>query len=238
MFISRFKATFQRRGISTTSSVCSYSVSGKRTSIDKDLADGNELKGKKVPKFTMARQEFMMADLFSQHRQVVAIPEEAPSQSSTRPSFKTMSELSLLRGMSMEEAQIPHTKLRQIYSAPSSVYMRVAPDAMIPEGKRLGPLAEPLLGQDPFKDGLGGMNLGKGTEMKEFVEEFFDTMLEEARQAVPQHLWSVRRAKPRANGARSYQMTSVRRKRKTKMNKHKHRKLRKRTRALRKRLGK
>ncbi|KAJ1933467.1 hypothetical protein GGF37_006718 [Kickxella alabastrina] len=66
-------------------------------------------------------------------------------------------------------------------------------------------------------------------------------------------MWSIRRER-RAVGVRwmgrdmvdpmdeinsvDYQMTSVRRKRKTKMNKHKHRKLRKRTRALRKRLGK
>ena len=40
------------------------------------------------------------------------------------------------------------------------------------------------------------------------------------------------------DGIKEYRLTSVLRKRKKKMNKHKHRKLRKRTKALRKRLGK
>ncbi|CDS12987.1 hypothetical protein LRAMOSA05171 [Lichtheimia ramosa] len=45
-------------------------------------------------------------------------------------------------------------------------------------------------------------------------------------------------APPAPSAQEGFQMTSILRKRRLKMNKHKHKKLRKRTRALRKRLGK
>ncbi|KAJ2764416.1 hypothetical protein IWQ56_004493, partial [Coemansia nantahalensis] len=211
----------------------------------------------RVPKFTMAQSEFLAADLFARHRQLVQVPEAErvaamDAGSARRASFKTLSEILMCKGMEVEEANVPHAKLRQVYAAPASVYMQVAPDAMIPEAMRLGPLAEPLLGKDPFSDGLSTLNLARGEETAEFVEEFFDALLDNARSA---RKWSVRKERRAAralqqsrwlasetidcvDGINGYQMTSVRRKRKTKMNKHKHRKLRKKTRALRKRLGK
>ncbi|KAJ1965064.1 hypothetical protein GGI12_001015 [Dipsacomyces acuminosporus] len=226
----------------------------------------------RVPKFTMPRTEFMMADLFARHRQLVGTPDAGDLSASVdvgtnpRPSFKTLSELSMSKGLTTEEADVPHMSLKQIYAAPASVYMQVTPDAMIPEAMRLGPLAEPLLGQDPFRDGISSLQLGKGEDMKEFVEEFFDTILANAQNAPSSGAWSLRKERREARAYVSrwqenemvdpvdringlvedgeaetpveYQMTSVLRKRKTKMNKHKHRKLRKRTRALRKRLGK
>ncbi|KAJ1829231.1 hypothetical protein LPJ56_000533 [Coemansia sp. RSA 2599] len=252
-------------------SVRHYSMSGKRAPVEltpaekqqqeqqqqkqvsKAAAAGSVARSK-VPKFTMARTEFMVADFFSQYRQVVGISGEV-SGGQARPSFKTLSELALCHGQSAEDADVPRAKLRQVYAAPASVYMRVTPDAFIPEAMRLGPLAEPLLGRDSFVDGIGSLQLfGKGEEMREFVEDFFDAVLDNAKQAPTPGMWSVRRVR-RARGERwmmremvdpfdeisgqtEYQMTSVRRKRKTKMNKHKHRKLRKSTRALRKRLGK
>ncbi|KAJ2779869.1 hypothetical protein H4R18_003762 [Coemansia javaensis] len=208
----------------------------------------------RVPKFTMAQADFAAAALFARHRQLVG-PAEAGRAAmdvgrAPRPSFKTLSEVMMCKGQGADEANVPHAKLRQIYAAPASAYMRVTPDAMIPEAMRLGPLAEPLLGRDPFSDGLGALNLGRGDdESAEFVEEFFDALLDNARNAGK---WSVRRERRArqqsrwlanelvdpVDGINAYQMTSVRRKRKTKMNKHKHRKLRKKTRALRKRLGK
>ncbi|KAI8321626.1 hypothetical protein GQ54DRAFT_297892, partial [Martensiomyces pterosporus] len=224
----------------------------------------------KVPKFTMPRSEFMMADLFSRHRQLVGASGAGDVAASMdigrmpRASFKTLSELRMSKGLTAEEANVPHTTLKQIYAAPASVYMQVTPDAMIPEAMRLGPLAEPLLGQDPFRDGISSLQLGRGEEMKEFVEEFFDTILINAQNAPSPGAWSMRKERREARAYVSrweqsemvdpvdkingliedgdmeapaeYQMTSVLRKRKTKMNKHKHRKLRKRTRALRKRL--
>ncbi|KAJ2713486.1 hypothetical protein H4R19_002226 [Coemansia spiralis] len=212
----------------------------------------------RVPKFTMAQSEFLAADLFARHRQLVGIPETERAAAAMdagsvrRASFKTLSEILMCKGMDADEASLPHAKLKQVYAAPASVYMRVTPDAMIPEAMRLGPLAEPLLGKDPFSDGLSSLNLASGEETAEFVEEFFDTLLDNARSAGQ---WSVRKERRAArahhpsrwlagetvdpvDGINGYQMTSVRRKRKTKMNNHKHRKLRKKTRALRKRLGK
>ncbi|KAJ1736342.1 hypothetical protein LPJ72_001499 [Coemansia sp. Benny D160-2] len=244
----------------------------------------------RVPKFTIARTEFMMADLFARHRQVVvdgadvasasAMDTNNPAAATTiasaaanaaaarRPSFKTLSELALCKGQTPSEADIPHAKLRQIYAAPSSVYMQVAtPDAMIPEAMRLGPLTEPLLGLDTFSDGFSSLSLG-GTgseeEIGDFVEEFFDAIIENTHHASMSQSsaagGSVRRQARREapwyqarwmqndmldpvdaindGAAPAYQMTSVRRKRKTKMNKHKHRKLRKEMRSLKKRLGK
>ncbi|KAJ1948184.1 hypothetical protein EC988_005275 [Linderina pennispora] len=184
----------------------------------------------KVPKFAVPRSEFMVADLFAQSKQMLSTSGEAQALGGPRASFRTLSELSLLQGLSAAEAQVPTAPLKQVYAAPASVFMRVTPDAAIPEAMRLGPLAEPLLGMDPFRDGLSSLNL-RGEEAEEFVGEFFDTIVagNEAREI----------SEPVAEqAAEGYQMTSVLRKRKSKMNKHKHRKLRKRTRALRKRLGK
>ncbi|KAI7824491.1 hypothetical protein BX661DRAFT_199655 [Kickxella alabastrina] len=275
--------SFGKRGLSTssseTSSACSngvigvrhYSMSGKRTPLapfpavrqqDKQQQQPTETihptlsSRSKVPKFTMPRSEFMTANLFAQHRQLVEVPEITYMDMGSQPraSFKTISELSMCKGLSSKEANVPSAKLKQIYAAPASVYMRVTPDALIPEAMRLGPLAEPLLGSDSFSDGIGSLQMfGHQDEMMAFVEEFFDTILVNAKEAPTPGMWSIRRER-RAVGARwmgrdmvdpmdeinsvDYQMTSVRRKRKTKMNKHKHRKLRKRTRALRKRLGK
>ncbi|KAJ2744347.1 hypothetical protein GGI20_003040 [Coemansia sp. BCRC 34301] len=174
--------------------------------------------------------------------------------SRARASYKTLSELGICRGMGPEEANIPFSKLKQIYAAPASVYMRVTPDALIPEAMRLGPLAEPLLGEDPFSEGISSLRLNS-EDTADFVDEFFDTILTR-----PSESWSERRERQETRQSRwmfhemvdpvdgingendrsppSYQLTSVRRKRASKMNKHKHRKLRKRTRALRKRLGK
>ncbi|KAJ2618365.1 hypothetical protein GGF44_005804 [Coemansia sp. RSA 1694] len=214
----------------------------------------------KVPKFTMARTEFMTADLFARHRQLVETPHGSSMDAGSRPraSYKTLSELGMCKGMGLEEANIPVSKLKQIYAAPASVYMRVTPDALIPEAMRLGPLAEPLLGEDPFSNGFGALRLDGEEDVADFVDEFFDAIL-----ARPAESWSARRERQEARMARqarwmahemvdpvdgingdgasgspSYQLTSVRRKRVSKMNKHKHKKLRKRTRALRKRLGK
>ncbi|KAJ2365888.1 hypothetical protein H4S02_010584 [Coemansia sp. RSA 2611] len=143
--------------------------------------------------------------------------------------------------MGLEEANVPHSKLRQIYAAPASVYMRVTPDAMIPEAMRLGPLAEPLLGEDPFSDGVGSLGLG-AEDTADFVDEFFETILNRpvVRREKKMSRWMANEMVDPVDGihGESYQLTSVKRKRATKMNKHKHRKLRKRTRALRKRLGK
>ncbi|KAJ1643288.1 hypothetical protein J3B02_000368 [Coemansia erecta] len=244
-------------------SVRCYSMSGKRTPVtpaekeQQEQGQGsktvNVARGK-VPKFTMARTEFMVADFFAQNRQVVGISSEKIDEQ-MRPSFKTLSELALYQGHLMDE-DVPRAKLQQVYAAPASVYMRVTPDAFIPEAMRLGPLAEPLLGRDSFGEGIGSLQMfGSDVEMREFVEEFFDAVLDNAKQAPVSGMWSIRRDR-RARGERwmthemvdpfdeisgqpvGYQMTSVRRKRKTKMNKHKHRKLRRSTRALRKRLGK
>ncbi|KAJ1931432.1 hypothetical protein FBU59_006712 [Linderina macrospora] len=184
----------------------------------------------KVPAFTVPRSEFMVADLFAQSKQMLSTSGEVQAMSGPRASFRTLSELSLLEGQSAAEALVPRAPLKQIYAAPASVFMRVTPDAAIPEAMRLGPLAEPLLGMDPFRDGMSSLNL-KGEEVNDFVEEFFDTIvagggIQEIAEPVAEE------------AAEGYQMTSVLRKRKSKMNKHKHRKLRKRTRALRKRLGK
>ncbi|KAJ2789525.1 hypothetical protein H4R20_007165 [Coemansia guatemalensis] len=217
----------------------------------------------KVPKFTMPQSEFMTADLFSRHRQLVDIFEAERTTmdagSTPRASFKTLSEIMMCKGQSAEEANVPHSKLKQIYAAPASVYMRITPNSMVPEAMRLGPLSEPLLGKDTFNDGIGSLQIGNGEEAREFVEEFFDTILDNAQNAPSAGTWSIRREKGVARMYRSrwmanemvdpvdgisgnvdgtLQMSSVLRKRKSKMNKHKHRKLRKRTRALRKRLGK
>ncbi|PIA13098.1 hypothetical protein COEREDRAFT_83725 [Coemansia reversa NRRL 1564] len=217
----------------------------------------------KVPKFTMPQSEFLTADLFSQHRQLVDIFEAERTAmdagSTPRASFKTLSEIIMCKGQSPEEANVPHSKLKQIYAAPASVYMRITPNAMVPEAMRLGPLSEPLLGKDTFNDGIGSLQIGSGEEAREFVEEFFDTILDNAKNAPSSGTWSIRRERSVARMYHSrwmanemvdpvdgisgnvdggLQMSSVLRKRKTKMNKHKHRKLRKRTRALRKRLGK
>ncbi|KAJ1892184.1 hypothetical protein LPJ81_005606, partial [Coemansia sp. IMI 209127] len=224
----------------------------------------------KVPKFTMARTEFMMADLFSRNRQLVNVPESnemralAMDASTTpRPSFKTLTELALCKGQTPVEANVPHAKLKQIYAAPVSVYMQaVTPDVMVPEAMRLGPLAEPLLGQDTFSNGFSTLNLGgHEEEIGDFVEEFFDTIIANTNHAMAHSggMWSGREARRLApqyqarwvqndmldpvdaineGGAPAYQMTSVRRKRKIKMNKHKHKKLRKQQRSLNKRLGK
>ncbi|KAJ1730137.1 hypothetical protein LPJ61_003180 [Coemansia biformis] len=216
----------------------------------------------RVPKFTMAQTEFLAADLFARHRQLVEVPESGRAAamdagSARRASFKTVSEILMCKGMDADEANMPHSKLKQIYAAPASVYMRVAPTAMIPEAMRLGPLAEPLLGKNTFSDGVGSLSVLRGEEEIEFVESFFDVLLHRARnpgESSSARKWSVRRERREGflfrsrweesqvvdpvDGINEYQMTSVRRKRKTKMNKHKHRKLRKKTRALRKRLGK
>ncbi|KAJ2228688.1 hypothetical protein H4R99_000893 [Coemansia sp. RSA 1722] len=259
------------QGLGGQISVRCYSMSGKRTPIDSTPAaekqqqqQGQEQpQGPKalvneprirVPKFTMGRTEFLMADFFSQYRQVVgmAATKFGSEEEHPRASFKTLSELALYQGQSIDEVNVPRAKLQQVYAAPTSVYMRVTPDAFIPEATRLGPLAEPLLGRDSFADGIGTLQLfGKEAEMREFVEEFFDSVLDNAKMEST-GTWSVRRER-RFRGERwmahemvdpfeeisgGYRMTSVRRKRKTKMNKHKHRKLRRSTRALRKRLGK
>ncbi|KAJ2812391.1 hypothetical protein H4S07_001435 [Coemansia furcata] len=200
----------------------------------------------KVPKFTMARTEFMTADLFARHRQLVETAHHGTTVDvlrRPRASFKTLGELALCRGMEEGEAGIPHEKLRQIYAAPASVFMRVTPDAMIPEAMRLGPLAEPLLGEDPFSDGISSLRLD-AEDTAEFVDEFFDTILNRsaagARCERRMSRWMVHEMVDPVDGinGESYQLTSVKRKRASKMNKHKHKKLRKRTRALRKRLGK
>ncbi|KAI9505918.1 hypothetical protein BX070DRAFT_249844 [Coemansia spiralis] len=273
----------ENKGVRATAVRC-YSMSGKRAPLSTASAAARQQQQKdqqqqkqqeqqaisptiattasktKVPKFTMPRTEFMTADLFARHRQLVEIPESGRTPVDTvavpRPSFKTLSELQLYKGMTPDEANVPHAKLKQIYAAPASVYMCVTPDAMIPEAMRLGPLTEPLLGQDTFSDGISTLNLGNNEYVNEFVEEFFDTILDNSQNAISsattdawngaeeQHYsrWMansmadpVDRIEQNTNG---YQMTSVRRKRKTKMNKHKHRKLRKQTRSLRKRLGK
>ncbi|KAJ2488528.1 hypothetical protein IWW37_004721 [Coemansia sp. RSA 2050] len=197
----------------------------------------------KVPKFTMARSEFMTADLFARHRQLVETPHGSTMDLANRPraSFKTLGELALCKGMGLEEANVPHSKLRQIYAAPASVYMRVTPDAMIPEAMRLGPLAEPLLGEDLFSDGIGSLGL-EAEDTADFVDGFFESILNqpEVRREKRVSRWMASEMADPVDGINggSYQLTSVKRKRATKMNKHKHRKLRKRTRALRKRLGK
>ncbi|KAJ2004379.1 hypothetical protein GGI02_001913 [Coemansia sp. RSA 2322] len=176
----------------------------------------------------MARAEFLAADLFARHRQVVepVVGSSGGGEAAQRGSFRTAGELGWLSrgGLTAEEAGVPHARLRQIYAAPASVYMRVTPDALIPEAMRLGPLAEPLLGEDPFGGGLASLRL-TGDDAADFADEFFDAILRNS-------------AHETAEPAEGYRMTSVRRKRATKMNKHKHKKLRKRTRALRKRLGK
>ncbi|KAJ2910534.1 hypothetical protein GGI21_000772 [Coemansia aciculifera] len=207
----------------------------------------------------MARTDFMTADLFARHRQLVATTPSTSMDAGSRPraSYKTLSELWMCKGMGTEEANIPASKLKQIYAAPASVYMRVTPDALIPEAMRLGPLAEPLLGEDPFCDGIGSLRMNS-EDTDDFVQEFFDTVL--LNKTAGDMPWSERRERSEMRQSRwmahemvdpvdgingssespalSYQLTSVRRKRVSKMNKHKHKKLRKRTRALRKRLGK
>ncbi|KAJ2786473.1 hypothetical protein GGI15_001502 [Coemansia interrupta] len=271
MLLGRQLLSAGKRGVSTlseSSSIRRYSMSGKRAPVASEASSTSTsqepktrgikpaptARTNKVPKFTMARTEFLTADLFAQHRQLIPSTSSANVNVSgqERPSYKTVGELLLCKGMSADEAGVPTARLRQVYAAPASAYMRVAADAMIPEAMRLGPLAEPLLGQDSFGGGIGGALSGAADS--EFVEEFFDAVLENARQAPAPGAWSVRRVS-RARGMRwmagemvdpveciesgvVYRMTSVKRKRKTKMNKHKHRKLRKSTRALRKRLGK
>ncbi|KAJ2377977.1 hypothetical protein IW150_001073 [Coemansia sp. RSA 2607] len=272
MLLGRQLLNAGKRGVSTlseSSSIRRYSMSGKRAPVASESSSSSSQEPKaqgtkpaptvrtnKVPKFTMARTEFLTANLFAQHRQLIPSTSGASSNGNglgqDRPSYKTVGELLLCKGMTAEEAGVPNARLRQVYAAPASAYMRVAADAMIPEAMRLGPLAEPLLGQDSFGGGIGGTL--QGAADSEFVEEFFDAVLENARRAPTPGAWSVRRVY-RARGERwmasemidpveriesdhVYRMTSVKRKRKTKMNKHKHRKLRKRTRALRKRLGK
>ncbi|KAJ2046214.1 hypothetical protein GGI01_003664 [Coemansia sp. RSA 376] len=192
----------------------------------------------------MARSEFMTADLFARHRQLVETPHGSTMDALCRPraSFKTLGELAMCKGMGPEEANIPHSKLKQIYAAPASVYMRVTPDAMIPEAMRLGPLAEPLLGEDPFCDGLSSLKLDS-EDTADFVDEFFETILNRptaVRRERRESRWMMHEMVDPVDGinGESYQLTSVKRKRASKMNKHKHKKLRKRTRALRKRLGK
>ncbi|KAJ1723393.1 hypothetical protein LPJ53_002257 [Coemansia erecta] len=274
MLLGRQLLSAGRRGVSTlseSSSIRRYSMSGKRTPVASEASSGSQeepkaqgakpaptLRTNKVPKFTMARTEFLTADLFAQHRQLIPYSSGASGNNASgtpghgRPSYKTVGELLLCKGMSADEAGVPSARLRQVYAAPASAYMRVAADAMIPEAMRLGPLAEPLLGQDSFGGGIGGTL--QGAADSEFVEEFFDAVLENARREPSPGTWSVRRVwrargmrwmagemvdpVERIEGGAGYRMTSVKRKRKTKMNKHKHRKLRKRTRALRKRLGK
>ncbi|KAJ1663879.1 hypothetical protein IW140_004556 [Coemansia sp. RSA 1813] len=278
-----------------TNSVRCYSISGKRAPLatvsttarqqqqeqeqhhkqpSQEIAaqiGGSTTSKSKVPKFTMARTEFMTADLFARHRQLVEVPENnggtrtslMDASTTPRPSFKTLTELAMCKGQTPGEANVPHAKMKQIYAAPASVYMHVVtPDVLIPEAMRLGPLTEPLLGQDTFSDGFSTLNLGGQEEdIGDFVEEFFDTIIANTRHSMkqPDGLWSGRDARRLAHGyqarwiqndmldpvdaineggASAYQMTSVRRKRKTKMNKHKHRKLRKQQRSLNKRLGK
>ncbi|KAJ2365531.1 hypothetical protein H4S02_010656, partial [Coemansia sp. RSA 2611] len=64
----------------------------------------------KVPKFTMARSEFMTADLFARHRQLVETPHGCTMDALNRPraSFKTLGELAMCKGMGLEEANVPH----------------------------------------------------------------------------------------------------------------------------------
>ncbi|KAJ1830450.1 hypothetical protein LPJ63_004928 [Coemansia sp. RSA 2711] len=231
-----------------------YSVSSKRTLAAAATRQEQQQQRKavepaaastsnKVPKFTMAQSDFLVANLFAQHRQLAATP-EASAQAQAQPprgSFKTVSELLLSAGLSAQEAGVPHGKLRQIYAAPASAFMRVPAEALVPEAVRWGPLAEPLLGRDMFSDGISTLNLDRA-EVGEFVDDFFDSLRERAQLAAS----GVRRARREARvlhasrweAAEAYQMTSVKRKRKIKMNKHKHRKLRKKMRAVRKRLGK
>ncbi|KAJ2338076.1 hypothetical protein GGF43_006960, partial [Coemansia sp. RSA 2618] len=201
----------------------------------------------KVPKFTVPQSEFLTANLFAQHRQLVATPDKAATCVSAPPrlSFKTVSELLICKGQTPDEAGVPHAKLRQIYAAPTSVYMRVANEvAMMPEAARLGPLAEPLLGRDMFADGVGTLGLD-AREVTEFVDDFFDSLEERAANGRSPS-WSLRRemqeqAMVRGSrwmtaelvdpvseitgdhsnqGSDGYHMTSVRRKRRTKMKKH------------------
>ncbi|KAJ2545950.1 hypothetical protein EV175_005781 [Coemansia sp. RSA 1933] len=279
---------------SLSNSVRRYSISGKRApvvtgtstsrqqephhkqvggqEIAAQISSGSSSTGPKtkVPKFTMARTEFMMADLFARNRQLVEIPENSGARApamdadtAPRASFKTLTELALCKGQTPGEANVPHAKLKQIYAAPASVYMQVVtPDVLIPEAMRLGPLTEPLLGQDTFSDGFSTLNLGgHEEEVGDFVEEFFDTIIASTSHSMahPDGVWSGREARRlgtryqarwlqndmldpidaiNEGGVPAYQMTSVRRKRKIKMNKHKQKKLRKQQRSLNRRLGK
>ncbi|KAJ2387647.1 hypothetical protein GGI05_004019, partial [Coemansia sp. RSA 2603] len=252
MLLGRKLLNAGKRGVSTlseSSSIRRYSMSGKRAPVASESSSSSSQEPKaqgtkpaptvrtnKVPKFTMARTEFLTANLFAQHRQLIPSTSGASGNGNSlgqdRPSYKTVGELLLCKGMTAEEAGVPNARLRQVYAAPASAYMRVAADAMIPEAMRLGPLAEPLLGQDSFGGGIGGTL--QGAADSEFVEEFFDAVLENARRAPTPGAWSVRRVY-RARGERwmasemidpveriesdhVYRMTSVKRKRKTKMN--------------------
>ncbi|KAJ2831596.1 hypothetical protein J3B01_005251 [Coemansia erecta] len=205
-----------------------YSVSSKRTPTPKDIHA-------RVPKFTVPQSEFLTATLFAQHRQIVPAPDHAKTE---RLSFTPVSELIISPGQTAMEARVPHAPLRQIYTAPASAYMRVPDYAMMPESVHKGPIASALLGKDMFQDGVSTLNLG-ASEVREFVDDFFDSLEEQMQKCSARRMISEARM---VRGSRweneTMHMTSVRRKRRSKMNKHKHRKLRKSTRAQRKRLGK
>ncbi|KAJ2631900.1 hypothetical protein H4R22_001654 [Coemansia sp. RSA 1290] len=260
---------------SKSPSIRFYSVSSKRIPLaatatsrqqqQQQQKDISSINANKVPKFTVPQSEFLVANLFAQHRQLAGnfetseldnhSKQEQTQEQQERGSYKTVSELLLCKGQTAAEAKIPHAKLKQIYAAPASVYMHTTVDAMIPEAKHLGPLAEPVLGKDMFADGVSTLNLDQ-SEVHDFVDDFFDSLVDRNLNMSGQ--WSIRREQretrmlhgsrwmsgelvdpvDQITGQNEYQMSSVLRKRKTKMNKHKHRKLRKKTRALRKRLGK
>ncbi|KAJ2852109.1 hypothetical protein IWW36_000488 [Coemansia brasiliensis] len=254
-----------------------YSVSSKRIPLvtttttrqqqQQQQKDIGSINSNKVPKFTVPQSEFLVANLFAQHRQLAGNfetseldnnikQEKRQQQQQERGSYKTISELLLCKGQTAAEAKIPHAKLKQIYAAPASVYMHTTVDSMIPEAKHLGPLAEPVLGKDMFADGVSTLNLDQ-SEVHDFVDDFFDSLVDRTLSNMSGQ-WSIRREQretrmlrgsrwmsselvdpvDQITGQNDYKMSSVLRKRKTKMNKHKHRKLRKKTRALRKRLGK
>ncbi|KAJ2498610.1 hypothetical protein GGH96_004166 [Coemansia sp. RSA 1972] len=205
-----------------------YSVSSKRTHAPKDIHA-------RVPKFTVPQSEFLTATLFAQHRQLIPVPDHTKTD---RLSYKPVSELIVSPGQTAMEARVPHAPLRQIYTAPASAYMRIPDFAMMPESVHKGPLASALLGKDMFQDGVSTLNLGP-SQVREFVDDFFDSLEEQMHKVSGRRQMSEMRM---LRGSRweneAMHMTSVRRKRRSKMNKHKHRKLRKSTRAQRKRLGK
>ncbi|KAJ1853132.1 hypothetical protein GGH12_001599 [Coemansia sp. RSA 1822] len=208
-----------------------YSVPSKRTLRAHPPKDMHA----RVPKFTVPQSEFLTATLFAQHRQIVP----APDHKADRLSFTPVSELIVSPGQTAHDARVPHAPLRQIYAAPASMYMRVPDYAMMPESVHKGPIACALLGKDMFADGVSTLNL-EAREVREFVDDFFDSLEEQMQRGSVRRQMGEARALRGSRWAQSetMHMTSVRRKRRSKMNKHKHRKLRKSTRAQRKRLGK